>query len=229
MIEQLVPYDDLLNHNLFLADEVRYNLLHRICESEESTCLKTSDGNMIFAQSPGHKAWLWISQQIIGNHQLTYIEQLLRYLKGNNLPGVCGDVETVEKFANAYAERHTAQVHTHMVMESYFCPEYKKPLGVGGILRQAISKDVQLVAQFLAGFAEEALDHSVDPASQISAAEAAELLILRLDKPSCCKRAYVCSFKINKPSDAIYRWAHPSIIYNSLFYHTQFRVNRRSS
>ncbi|MFT9367252.1 GNAT family N-acetyltransferase [Paenibacillus polymyxa] len=173
MIEQLVPYDDLLNHNPFLADEVRYNLLHRICESEESTCLKTSDGNMIFAQSPGHKAWLWISQQIIGNHQLTYIEQLLRYLKGNNLPGVCGDVETVEKFANAYAERHTAQVHTHMVMESYFCPEYKKPSGVGGILRQAISKDVQLVAQFLAGFAEEALDHSVDPASQISAAEAA--------------------------------------------------------
>ncbi|MCJ1220184.1 hypothetical protein [Paenibacillus polymyxa] len=96
MIEQLVPFDDLLNHNPFLIDEVRYNLLHRICESEESTCLKTSDGNMIFAQSPGHKAWLWISQQIIGNHKLTYIEELLHYLEGTNLSGVCGDVETAE-------------------------------------------------------------------------------------------------------------------------------------
>ncbi len=173
MIEQLVPYDDLLNHNQFLLDEVRYNLLHRICESEESTCLKTSDGNMIFAQSLGHKAWLWISQHIIGNHKLTYIEELLHYLKGTNLPGVCGDVETVEKFATAYAELHTAQVHTHMVMESYFCFEHKKPSGVEGIIRQAISEDVRLVARFLAGFAEEALGHSVDPTSQASSAKAA--------------------------------------------------------
>ncbi|UNL93368.1 hypothetical protein CPY53_07165 [Paenibacillus polymyxa] len=173
MIEQLVPFDDLLNHNPFLIDEVRYNLLHRICESEESTCLKTSDGNMIFAQSPGHKAWLWISQQIIGNHKLTYIEELLHYLEGTNLSGVCGDVETAKNFAHAYAERHTAQVHTHMVMESYFCPEYNKPSGVEGVIRQATSEDVQVVAQLLAGFSKDALDSSVDPTSQISAAKAA--------------------------------------------------------
>lgn len=52
MIELLVSNADILNQNQFLADEVRYNLIHRICESEESTCLKTSDKNMIFAQSP---------------------------------------------------------------------------------------------------------------------------------------------------------------------------------
>ncbi|QYK63453.1 MULTISPECIES: hypothetical protein [Paenibacillus] len=85
MIELLVPNDNILNQNQFLADEVRYNLIHRICESEGSTCLKTSDKNMIFAQSPGHKAWLWISQQITENHKLTYIEELLRYLKGTTL------------------------------------------------------------------------------------------------------------------------------------------------
>ncbi|MGP0576946.1 GNAT family N-acetyltransferase [Paenibacillus peoriae] len=171
MIEQLVLNDDILNQNKFLADEVRYNLIHRICESEGSTCLKTSDKNMIFAQSPGHKAWLWISQQITGNHKLTYIEELLLCLKGTPLSGVCGDAKTVEKFANAYAQRHAAQVHTHMVMESYFCPKPIKPSGVEGIIRQSIPEDVQLVAQFLAGFSESALGSSVDPVSQISAAE----------------------------------------------------------
>ncbi|MHB0860410.1 GNAT family N-acetyltransferase [Paenibacillus sp. SEL3] len=172
MIELLVPNDDILNQNQFLADEVRYNLIHRICESEESTCLKTSDKNMVFAQSSGHKAWLWMSQQITDNHKLTYIEELLRYLKGTTLSGVCGDAETVEKFANAYAQRrHAAQVHTHMVMESYFCPKYKKPSGVEGMIRQSIPEDVQLVAQFLAGFSEEALGSFIDPVSQISVAE----------------------------------------------------------
>ncbi|MCP3792989.1 acetyltransferase [Paenibacillus sp. CH40] len=171
MIELLVPNDDILNQNQFLADEVRYNLIHRICESEGSTCLKTSDKNMIFAQSPRHKAWLWSSQQITDNHKLTYIEELLRYLKGTTLSGVCGDAKTVEKFANAYAQRHAAQVHTHMVMESYFCPKYKKPSGVEGMIRQSITEDVQLVAQFLAGFSEEALGSSIDPVSQISVAE----------------------------------------------------------
>ncbi|MCJ1220183.1 GNAT family N-acetyltransferase [Paenibacillus polymyxa] len=60
-----------------------------------------------------------------------------------------------------------------MVMESYFCPEYNKPSGVEGIIRQATSEDVQVVAQLLAGFSKDALDRSVDPTSQISAAKAA--------------------------------------------------------
>ncbi|AHM67292.1 hypothetical protein PPSQR21_036540 [Paenibacillus polymyxa SQR-21] len=60
-----------------------------------------------------------------------------------------------------------------MVMESYFCPEYNKPTGVEGIIRQATSEDVQVVAQLLAGFSKDALGRSVDPTSQISAPKAA--------------------------------------------------------
>lgn len=48
MIEHLIPNDDILNQYIFLVDEVRYNLIHRICEFQGSTCLKMSDGNMIF-------------------------------------------------------------------------------------------------------------------------------------------------------------------------------------
>ncbi|MET3210719.1 UNVERIFIED_CONTAM: putative GNAT family acetyltransferase [Paenibacillus sp. PvR008] len=58
-----------------------------------------------------------------------------------------------------------------MVMESYFCPKSNKPSDVEGIIRHATREDVQLVAQFLTGFSEDAFDISVDPVSQISAAE----------------------------------------------------------
>lgn len=63
MIENLVQYDIVLGQRQFMCDEVQYNLVHRITELESSTCLKTSDGQMIFAQSQGHNAWLWIVVQ----------------------------------------------------------------------------------------------------------------------------------------------------------------------
>lgn len=60
-----------------------------------------------------------------------------------------------------------------MGMEAYYCPVVKYPADVEGRLRQAMSSDVPLVAEFMAGFAESAYRIKVHPASQIPAANTA--------------------------------------------------------
>lgn len=53
MLQKFGVNDQVLHQNMFMADEVQYNLIHRICESERSTCLKASNETMIFAQTEG--------------------------------------------------------------------------------------------------------------------------------------------------------------------------------
>jgi uncharacterized protein len=173
LIENFVRNDIVLGQRQFISDEVQYNLLHRITESQSSTCLKTSDGQMIFAQSQGHNAWLWVSRDVTVDQKKVKIRELVDYLKGHPLPGVSGEHQTTQYFAEEYSKFNDAQYHTHMMMESYFCPSVIKPLNVRGEINQATRQDVETVAQFMAGFSEDAYGVSVDPASQRSAAEEA--------------------------------------------------------
>ncbi|WP_236703538.1 GNAT family N-acetyltransferase [Paenibacillus xylanivorans] len=165
--------DRVLRQNMFMADEVQYNLIHRICESERSICLKASNETMIFAQSEGHNAWLWISKELAADPKNKLVQELLEFLKGNELPGISGDQVIVEHFAEAYSKANGLQFVPYMIMESYVCSEVRKPAHVEGILHLATRQHLETVAEFLAGFSEAAYGVKVEPSSQIAAAESA--------------------------------------------------------
>jgi GNAT superfamily N-acetyltransferase len=173
MLEKLEGNDRVLSQNLFMADEVQYNLVHRIYESVNSTCLTTSDGKMIYAQSQGHNnAWLWIAKETTEETRQYFIQELIHFLKDTSLPGISADPHTADLFAQLYSEARGIQHHSHMIMESYYCPEVKKPWNVEGTIQQAAEQHVETVAKYIAGFSEEAHGLTVEPESQISAAEA---------------------------------------------------------
>ncbi|AZN39832.1 GNAT family N-acetyltransferase [Paenibacillus albus] len=170
MLQTFDSQDPVLNQ---IADEVQYNLIHRICESKLSKCIKTADDTMIYAQSEGNNAWLWISKQLAEDERNHVLHELLEVLEGPTLPGVTGDPVTVEHFARLYSEANALEYFTHMTMEAYSCPGVKKPSHVKGSMHPAAKHHVETVAKFLAGFSEDAHGAKVDPASQISAAEGA--------------------------------------------------------
>ncbi|MFC9708856.1 GNAT family N-acetyltransferase [Paenibacillus sp. NPDC056933] len=171
MLQKLDSNDRVLSQKMFLANEVQYNLFHRICESRNSRCLKTTDEQMIFAQSEGQNAWLWISKELAEDKKHKVFQELVGLLNGTALPGVSGDPAMVEHFAQVYSETNDIQYFSHMIMESYSCSKVKKPHNVRGTMHQAKKHHVEIVAAFLAGFSEEAYGLSVDPDSQIPAAE----------------------------------------------------------
>ncbi|WP_408893342.1 GNAT family N-acetyltransferase [Paenibacillus taichungensis] len=163
--------DQVLRQSMFMADEVQYNLIHRICESERSICLKASNETMVFAQSEGHNAWLWVSKELAAEPKKKLLQELLEILKGNELPGISGDRTTVEHFAKVYSEANGLEFVPYMIMESYVCSQVRKPVHVEGILHLATRQHLEKVAEFLAGFSEGAYGVKVEPSSQISAAE----------------------------------------------------------
>lgn len=173
MLQKFGVNDQVLHQNMFMADEVQYNLIHRICESERSTCLKASNETMIFAQTEGHNAWLWISKELAAEPKNKLLQELLEFLKGNELPGISGDQATVGHFSEVYSEANEVQCVPYMMMESYVCSEVRKPVHVEGTLHLATRQHLETVADFLAGFSEGAYGVKVEPSSQLSAAESA--------------------------------------------------------
>ncbi|NIK79116.1 hypothetical protein FHS15_004274 [Paenibacillus castaneae] len=171
MLETLTAGDFVLNQYPFMKDELKYNFIHLLCEFQKSTSLKTSDGRMIFAESPGHNAWLWLSEDVPYEQKLLLMQELIDYYRGKDLPEICGTPETAELFAKLYAEANHRKYSAYMHMETYSCPSLIKPAKVKGEMIQATQQHIQLAAEFLTGYSESAYGITLHPASQLPVAE----------------------------------------------------------
>jgi len=174
MLQNFNLHDPVLRGDTFMADEVPYNLIHRICGTERSACVKSSDNTMIFARSEGHKAWVWFSKELAEGSKKNndLMHELIDFIKDTAvLPGISGSPRTAEIFAQLYAEAMGLQYETQMILEAYSCPQVKKPHHAGGMMRQATGHHLETVAEFMAGFSEDAYGVPVTPSSQIPGAE----------------------------------------------------------
>ncbi|GLX69972.1 N-acetyltransferase [Paenibacillus glycanilyticus] len=173
MWEKLQPGEiafEALRSPKFIADEVKMNLLHRICEMSQSVCYSYAGGAAIFAGSPGHNAWLWMEEGIREDERQLMLKGLVK-LAGHTLRGITAEPRHAKLFAELYAMRYRMRPEYKMGMEAYYCPSIVYPSAVEGTLRQTVSSDAPLIAEFMAGFAESAYGYKVHPASQIPSAE----------------------------------------------------------
>lgn len=167
---KLVPNDVAIREGSpFFAEEIQYNLVHRISEGHDALSLKTSDGKMIFAQTPRNNGWLWISKEVTDRKVL--LEELVDHLHGASLPGITSEPETAELFANFFSKRHGGYFENYMTMEAYHCPKALKPLNVQGNLLKATEQNLDVVAVYLAGFLEDGFGIKVELGTQIGKAK----------------------------------------------------------
>ncbi|MBU8917764.1 GNAT family N-acetyltransferase [Bacillus sp. FJAT-29953] len=167
MFSKLVPNDPAIAAGSpFTIDEVQYNLIHRISEDRNSLCLKTPGEKVIFAQTPWHKGWLWISNDILATEQTSLIHELINHLTRVSLPGITGDPQTAQMFAGIFSKINNLRYETEMTMEAYHCPTLIKPQGVKGEILKATDEHVDVVADYLAGFMRDAFGTQVEPSSQ---------------------------------------------------------------
>ncbi|MGG3564373.1 GNAT family N-acetyltransferase [Neobacillus rhizosphaerae] len=172
MFIRLETNDELLvDGGSFLSEEVQYNLLHRISEVSDALSIKTANNRMIFAQTQGQKAWLWVSKETPLEEQKEILQNLVNYLNSNQLPGVSGDPQIAEMFAEFFSKKRGMGYETEMTMESYHCPKLIKPVNVPGEIRKATLEDIDTVAAYLAGFVEDAFGTSVEASTQQSKAQ----------------------------------------------------------
>ncbi|KTD87104.1 hypothetical protein UQ64_09680 [Paenibacillus etheri] len=76
-------------------------------------------------------------------------------------------------FAESFCEFHEKISHTYMMLEAYHCPVVKKPVNVGGYLRLATEDYITIIAEFMAGFSEDAFGRPVQPETMLPVAKEA--------------------------------------------------------
>lgn len=91
------------------------------------------------------------------------IQKLVESVKDHDFPGVSGEPETAQLFAEAFCEFHEKFFHTYMMLEAYHCLVVKKPANVEGYLRLATEEYSITIAEFMAGFSEDAFGKPVQP------------------------------------------------------------------
>lgn len=173
MFEEFTAGDKVLDQEAFLIDEVQYNLIHLIGGFVDSIKIKSAQGNLIFAQSAGHNAWLWISREIESAQRKLLVQELVEYVKhlDYSFPGVSADPDLARLFAESFCESNGGIFHTNMTLEAYQCPVVKKPTNVDGSIRLATEEYTTTIAEFLAYFLEDAFGETVQAESMLALAK----------------------------------------------------------
>lgn len=167
------PDDDVLKQDFFLADEVPYNLIHHIIDSPEAILLKTEDHRAVFAQSPGHNAWLWISPVPALQARRMLIQELVQYLYRIDHPVLCGitaEPSVAELFATCYQEVNWVDSRIHGGIESYSCAKVRHPIAVSGELIKPTFEHIDIMTQYMSGFAAEEFGVEITVNDYLSAA-----------------------------------------------------------
>lgn len=137
MFENFEPDDRVLYSSGFKQEEVLHNLIHRITEYADAIKLKSIDDQLIFTQSTGHNAWLWVSKELEVQQRDDLVRQLAERVKDSGIPGISAEPETAKAFAEAFCAAKGKLHHTYMMLKAYHCPEVRKPGHVSGSLLQA--------------------------------------------------------------------------------------------
>lgn len=173
MLKSFVNSDIQAADGLFARDEVQYNLIHRISDGSDALLLRSQDGRMLYAETPGYNGWLWVSGTLSKAERALLLGRLTDRLAGRRLVGLSADPALAAEFAGLYAEAANLQYRAYKRLQAYHCPAVRKQDGVKGGLQRAAAHNAPLIAEFKAGFARDAFGIDVDPSNELNAAEAA--------------------------------------------------------
>ncbi|WP_152396126.1 GNAT family N-acetyltransferase [Paenibacillus guangzhouensis] len=171
MYETFGPGDEVLQSIAFIQDEVPYTLIHSIVGGGDAVSYKSRDGQVVYAQTPGYRGWVWISKHMQGMEREERLRTLCAALGDVKVPGLAGDPDIVLAMASLYAAAHGVAYHPRMELQAYQCRVPKLPEGVMGVCQAATARDVLDVARFLVEFTLDAYGNTVDLASQMQDAD----------------------------------------------------------
>ncbi|MCL6602466.1 MAG: hypothetical protein K6T94_06260 [Paenibacillus sp.] len=173
MFQKFAAGDGVLSNEAFVQEEVEHNLIHMISTFEDSTKIKSDDNQLIFAHSKGFNPWLWVSKELDPDQRSVWVKELVNQVKDDSFPGISAEPNTARLFAESFCEGRGALFHTNMILVAYHCPELIQLDKVNGYMLQATVEHSADIAEFMAGFSEDALGVAAVPQSFLTAAEEA--------------------------------------------------------
>jgi len=171
MLVSLRAGDEVFNRPEYLKDEARFHLLGQISGFADALRIKSDDGVLLYAQTPGRNAWLWVDPSAPEEVRLGRIRELAERLEADDLPGVIGDPWSARAFADACARGRRIAWTERLTLVPYECRQLRREASAEGELRRAKGADRYTAARFLAGFSRDAYGEPVAAFTQLPAAD----------------------------------------------------------
>jgi len=171
MLIALRAGDQVFGRPAFLKDEARFHPLGQISGFPDALRIKSDDGVLLYAQTPGRNGWLWVDPSAPEDERLSRIRELAEKIDDDALPGVIGDPGPVRRFAECYAARRRIAWTERLTLVPYACRALRLEIAAKGCLRKASAADRYTAARFLAGFSRDAYGEPVAAFTQLPAAD----------------------------------------------------------
>lgn len=145
--------DNILDSEPFIKEEVQFNLLQLIRESNAPHLYTNENKSIIIGQSTfSHPAWIWTSNQItneeIENLKGYFIELFIEAEKFTFVAKP--DISVI--LAEHYSTYKQIDNYADLKMQSFHCPLIIKPKSVQGQIQKPTINDVKVISEFLSGF-----------------------------------------------------------------------------
>lgn len=163
--------DNLLNTEPFCSEEVRFNLLHRVCEGASAMMLRRTDGRAILAQS-GHQfpAWIWTAELLTPQEIHELADDFYTVFAGRDKLEFVAKPGVAKILADDFGQR--AQMNSQSIMNllAYHCPTVLMPTGIPGEVGHPTPDDTATIAYFLAGFVSDCYGNVVNVEQMLASA-----------------------------------------------------------
>lgn len=167
----LIPFikeENILNKNPFIKDEVQFNLIHRISDDSEALLLRLEDDTAIIARTaPKFPMWIWVED----NSNDTLVQEVVKEVKSivskEETFGIVSSLEVTKQFLEQYDSKYNLV----MEMESYYCPKVIIPKSTSGIMTKPSMEDLDIIAEYCAGFVYSGFGKKVSKESQLEGAK----------------------------------------------------------
>ncbi|WP_353097250.1 hypothetical protein [Tissierella praeacuta] len=168
MLISFDKFSDVFDTKPFITEEVRFNLMHSIRESENPILIRSENGKVIIAQfSPQYPIWIWTDKDIEEQEYKELEDNFYDLFKNQSNLEFIAKPEIAEILAENYAKRKNITWKISMSMESYYCPSIKFPMNVKGSISKPSLDDVDIISEFFVGFIQDCFGISTIVEEQI--------------------------------------------------------------
>ncbi len=152
----MIPFDKSSNcfdTKPFITEEVTFNLMHLISDSENPIMMKNGNGEVIIAQAlPQRPAWIWTDKNVEEQDYEELADDFYNLFSNRVTLKFVAKPQIAEFLANNFSKRKNTTWKTSMRMESYYCPNVIFSKNVIGFSSKPSLEDVDIISEFFVGF-----------------------------------------------------------------------------
>lgn len=153
MFTQISGNDPVFDSESFLSEEVRFNLLHLIRESELPVLLSNEKQNIIIGRgSNKFPCWVWTSDAVSKEDVSELCDTFIKTFRDAEKLSVVAKPEIVGLLAERYSEYRNIEYKVNLEMQSHHCPVLITPKALSGNFDRPNEHELYIIASFLAGF-----------------------------------------------------------------------------